>query len=297
MDRLATETGLPLATRDAPTVEASTSAVSWGAIIAGAVVAAAVSLILFALSSGLGLAAVSPWPGSGASLVTFSVMTGIGLIVVQWVASGVGGYITGRLRTRWIRTHTHEVFFRDTAHGFITWALSTVIVAAVVATGITSAAASLASAGARGAAAVAAGGALGASQQGPGTVSVYNVDTLFRAVEPAATQPATTTEARAEATRILAKSLGTGAVPTADRAYLVRLVVASTGLPERDAQTRVDDVIETVKADEAKAREAADAARKASSAASIFTALSMVIGAFIACVAAALGGQLRDEHP
>ena len=195
MDRLATETGLPLSTRDTPTIEASTSAVSWGAISAGAVVAAAVSLILFALASGLGLAAVSPWPGSGASLATFSVMTGIGLIVVQWVASGVGGYITGRLRTRWIGTHTHEVFFRDTAHGFITWSLSTVIVAAVVATGFTSAASSLASAGARGAAAVASGAALGASQQGAGAVSVYNVDTLFRSVEPATSQPATTAEA------------------------------------------------------------------------------------------------------
>ena len=102
------------------------SAVSWPAIIAGAVVAAATSVLLLALGSGFGLASVSPWAG-GASPLTFTVMTAIWLIVMQWVASGLGGYLTGRLRTRWIGTHVHEVFFRDTAHGFLSWALATVI--------------------------------------------------------------------------------------------------------------------------------------------------------------------------
>src|SRR5260370_40642176 len=98
MDSLATERLSLLAASGAPTVEAPTSAVSWAAIIAGAVVAAAVSLILLALASGLGLASVSPWPDSGASLTTFSVMTAIGLIVVQWIASGTGGYLDHRRR-------------------------------------------------------------------------------------------------------------------------------------------------------------------------------------------------------
>src|SRR5580698_4091173 len=106
------------------------STVSWGAIIAGAVVAAAASVLLVALGSGFGLATLSPWPG-GPSPVTFTVMTAIWLIIVQWIASGVGGYLTGRLRTRWIGTHTHEVFFRDTAHGFLSWALATVITVAL----------------------------------------------------------------------------------------------------------------------------------------------------------------------
>jgi hypothetical protein len=293
MDRLAGEHGLSLGGREGATVEAATSAISWAAIVAGGLAATAVSLILFALASGLGLAAVSPWPGSGASLTSFSVATAIGLIVVQWIASGVGGYITGRLRTRWVGTHTHEVFFRDTAHGFITWALATVIVTAIVATGVTSAVSSLA----RGAATVASATGVGASQPGAGVVSPYNVDTLFRSSEPAANSTATTAEARTEAARILTRSLGTGDVPAADRAYLARLVAASTGLSATDAQTRIDQVIATVKADETKARQAADAARKAGAAASICTALAMAIGAFIACVAAALGGQLRDQHP
>jgi hypothetical protein len=301
MDRLANERLSPLAGSGAPTVEASTSAVSWAAIVAGAVVAAAVSLILLALASGLGLASVSPWPNSGASLTTFSVMTAIGLIVVQWLASGTGGYITGRLRTKWVGTHTHEVFFRDTAHGFITWALATVLVASILA----SATSSLVSAGARGAATVAAGAAQGAGQgaansmqsgASPGTsVAGYDIDTLFRSARPDGN--ASMADARTEAARILAKGMATGDIPAADRTYLAQLVAARTGISDTDAQKRVDDVIAQVQAAEVKARQAADAARKASAAASIFTSLSMVIGAFIACAAAALGGQLRDQHP
>jgi hypothetical protein len=310
MDRLANEPLAPYATTGNQTVESSKSAVSWGAIIAGAVVAAAVSLILLALASGLGLASVSPWPNSGASLTTFSVMTAIGLIVVQWVASGFGGYVTGRLRTKWTGTHTHEVFFRDTAHGFIMWALSTVLVASLLA----SAATSLVGAGAHGAAMVASGAAAGgagaagsamsnssgssAGTLSPvGSVSPYNVDTLFRSAQPNANGGASNADARGEATRILARSLTSGDVAAADRTYLAQLVAARTGVSDTDAQKRVDDTIAQVQADETKARQAADTARKASAATSIFTALSMVIGAFIACLAAALGGQLRDEHP
>jgi len=333
MDRLANEPLAPYTTTGNQTVESSKSAVSWGAIIAGTMVAAAVSLILLALASGLGLASVSPGPNSGASLTTFSVMTAIGLIVVQWVASGFGGYITGRLRTKWTGTHTHEVFFRDTAHGFIMWALSTVLVASLLA----SATASLVGAGAHGAAMVASGAAAGgagaagsamaggsamssnsaggsagasggagggAASSAPagtmspvGSVSAYNVDTLFRSAQPNANAASSNAEARGEATRILARSLTSGDVPAADRTYLAQLIAARTGISDTDAQKRVDDTIAQVQADETKARQAADTARKASSAASIFTALAMVIGAFIACAAAALGGQLRDMHP
>src|SRR5450631_187729 len=124
--------------------ESTQSAVSWAAIISGAVVAAAVSLILVALGSALGLSSISPWPG-GASATTFTVMAAIWLVVTQWVASGFGGYLTGRLRTKWVATHTHEVFFRDTAHGFVAWSLATVLTAAL----LVSAASSLAAGGAR----------------------------------------------------------------------------------------------------------------------------------------------------
>ena len=90
-------------------------------------------MILFALGSGLGFAAASPWGDVARTAAHVGVFAGIWLIVVQWIASATGGYLTGRLRTRWIGTHTHEVFFRDTAHGFLTWALATVTVAAIAA--------------------------------------------------------------------------------------------------------------------------------------------------------------------
>lgn len=144
---------LPIEGVDAPTVESPISAVSWPAILAGAVVAIAVSLILLTLGSGLGAAAASPWPGVGPSPKTFTVFAGIWLIVTQWLSAAVGAYLTGRLRTRWTGTHSHEVFFRDTAHGFLAWAVASVIVG-----GLAVLAANSAASGAAAAAAGTAGG-------------------------------------------------------------------------------------------------------------------------------------------
>lgn len=274
------------------TNESSVSAVSWTAIIAGAFIAMSASVLLVALGSGLGLASISPWRDTGASPTTFTAITAIWLIVVQWISSGLGGYLTGRLRTRWVGTHTHEVFFRDTAHGFIAWSVATVVVAFVIA----SAASSMIGAGVHAAATVGSGAAQGVAntaQTGP-VVAPYDVDILFRSAQSDANAP--TSDARAETSHILAKGLTTGDVPTADRSYVAALVAARTGISQPEAEKRVDDAIAQVKAAETKARETADAARKAAAEASIFTALSMLIGAFIACAAAVLGGHRRDQH-
>src|ERR1700744_2037009 len=107
--------------------EASSSAVSWAAIFAGAFGALALAVVLTSLGAGLGLTTISAWPNSGASATTFTISAGIGLIVVQWLSSALGGFITGRLRTKWVGVHPHEVFFRDTAHGFFSWALTTIV--------------------------------------------------------------------------------------------------------------------------------------------------------------------------
>src|SRR5712672_2205710 len=131
MDTL-TQGRTAIAASSVPTSESSVSAVSWPAIFGGAFVAAAASLVLVALGSGLGLASISPWRDSGASATGVAWMTAAWLIVVQWLSAGLGGYLAGRLRTKWANTHTHEVFFRDTAHGFITWAVATVLVVAVL---------------------------------------------------------------------------------------------------------------------------------------------------------------------
>jgi hypothetical protein len=278
------------------TPESSVSAVSWPAIFGGAFVAAASSLVLVALGSGFGLASVSPWRDVGASATTVAWMTAAWLIVTQWLSSGLGGYVAGRLRTKWANTHTHEVFFRDTAHGFITWAVGTILVAGFLASAVTSAI----SGGAHAAATVASGAIQGVATQGPGTsqagstLATYDMDLLFRSSQTG--NGTTTTDARAEAARILANGVASGDVPTTDRAYLAELVAARSGISPEDAQRRVDTAIARAKAADIRARQAAEAARKAASEASIFTALSMLVGAFIACIAAALGGQRRDLH-
>ncbi len=272
--------------------EASVSAVSWPAIIAGAAVAAAASLLLVSLGTGLGFASLSPGSNDGPSATTFTVMTAIWLIVVQWVASGLGGYLTGRLRTKWVGTHTHEVFFRDTAHGFVTWAVATVITSVIVAT----AASAVVSGGAKAAASVASGaaqaGAIASAKGSPDAASGYAIDALFRSTSANAAGP----EVRAEALRILVKGVRDGEISPADRTYLADLIAARTGISQQEAAQRIDNAMSQLKAAEAKAREVADAARKAASAASICTALAMLIGAFIASVAAALGGGQRDNH-
>jgi hypothetical protein len=264
--------------------ESSVSAISWRAIFGGAVAAAASSIILVLLGAGLGFAAISPWPNAGATAATFSIVAGIWLIVVQWLSSGIGGFITGRLRTKWVNVHTHEVFFRDTAHGFLTWAVAAVLGAFIVA----SAASSVLGTTTRAAGTAASGAAQGAAR-------AYDVDTLYRGQKPELAS--TDQQTQMETTRILARGIENGGVSEGDRNYLVDQVAARTGLSHDDAQKRVDDVIAQEKAAEAKARQVADAARKSASAVSIFTALSMLIGAFIASAAAAYGGSLRDEHP
>lgn len=186
--------------------------------------------------------------------------------------------------------HTHEVFFRDTAHGFLAWAVAVVIGAAVLASGVSS----LLSGGAHAAGTVASGAADGASrgavQENP---FAYYVDSLFRSDHPNAN--ATDQDVRAEAARILAAGIRNGDVPAGDKTYLAQLVAARTGISQADAEKRVDDVIAQAKAAETKARQIADATRKAGAYLSIFTAVSMLIGAFIAAAAAALGGRHRDE--
>lgn len=268
--------------------EPSKSAVSWAAIFAGAAAGVATSLILLAVGAGMGLASVSPWANAGASLTTFTVMTAIWLIFMQWVASGLGGYITGRLRTRWAGTHPHEVFFRDTAHGFLTWSVATLIAVVFIASSAFMTVKDAASA------ANIAGQQMDQAHLTPTDAFAYDVDRLFRSTRP---DNASMAPARAEAATILATGALGGAIPADDRGYLAQLVAARTGLAAADAQARVDIVVAHEQAMWRKAREAADAARKAAAQLSLFTALAMLIGAFIACVGAALGGQQRDQHP
>jgi len=174
-------------------IDTSIHSVSWAAIIAGAVGATAITVLLLTLGSGLGLAAATPGARSP-STTTFGALIAVWLVGTEWIASALGGYLTGRLRSRWGDTHVHEVFFRDTVHGFLAWALAAIVAAVFI---------------------------------GP-------------ALAGAATNSA--------------------------------------------------DAAAAIAADP-------DAARKAAAAFSIVSALAMAVGAFIASVAAAIGGHERDLHP
>jgi hypothetical protein len=275
--------------------EGPTSAVAWSAIFGGAVAALAATLVLMSLGTGLGLTTVSPWPNSNPSATTFGVVAAIWLVIVQWLSSALGGYLTGRLRTKWVGMHTDEVFFRDTAHGFLAWAVATVVVVIFVASAALSGVSGAAKAGTAVASSAAEGAGQGARQEAGNSSdpTAYLVDLLFRSDNPnVATQGG---DIRSEATRILVAGVRNGDLPPPDRAYLGKLVASKTNLSQPEAEKRVDIVIAQMKDAAAKARQAADTARKTAVSISILTALSMVIGAFIASAAAALGGRLRDE--
>jgi hypothetical protein len=116
-------------------VESSAAAVEWAAITGGALAAIGVTIILLAFGPGLGLATVSPWSFGASPPAAFGIAAGLWLIVTQWLSSGLGGYMAGRLRKKWVGIRTDEVFFRDTAHGFLAWALATAIIVALITLG------------------------------------------------------------------------------------------------------------------------------------------------------------------
>jgi hypothetical protein len=285
----------------------SESAVSWGAVIAGAVGAAALSLVLFVLGTGLGLAVASPWAGDGISGKAASVSTILWVTLVQLLASALGGYLAGRLRTRWTTVHTDEVFFRDTAHGFLAWAVATLLMATlmssaigtVISSGIKAGGevaktATMAGASAGAAAASASDGKSAANPMG------YFVDSLFRRNSGTATPSQPLPPDRIpEVTRIFGNALQSGELADADRQYLGQVVAEQTGMAPAEAERRVTDTFTKLKGDvdaaAAKAKQAADDARKASAALALWLVVSLFIGAFIAAFTATFGGRLRDS--
>ncbi|MGZ8915336.1 MAG: hypothetical protein ACXW1Z_19780 [Methylobacter sp.] len=296
-------------------LQAHASAVSWGAIVAGAAGAAALALILLMLGTGLGLSSVSPWAYSGVSATTFGVSSILWLTFTQLVASGMGGYLAGRLRTRWVSVHSDEVYFRDTAHGFLAWAVAALATAAL----LTSVIGSIVSGGIQagtsvaGNIAAAAVGSEAAKSNSNSEPVGYFVDSLFRKdvyaiaaapapagsdVIPGATLVSTTNESGSEVTRIFMNSIPSESLPAEDIRYVGQLVALRTGLTQQDAEKRVIDTYARVQTKlhdaEIAAKEAADKSRKASAYAALWLFISLLIGAFVASFAATIGGRLRD---
>ena len=293
------------------------SAVSWSAVFAGALAAAALSLIMLILGAGLGLSVVSPWSLSGISAGTFGVAAIAWITFTQLVASGMGGYMAGRLRTKWVSVHTDEVYFRDTAHGFLAWAAASLVTAAVLASatgailgsGVQAGAtvASTVVSGAAGAAGMAAAKA-GSLESSSSDVSAYFIDALFRKdVAASAASGGTPTLAvdvvtgsapAAEIGRIYINSLRSGSMAAEDTRYVGQLVSLRTGLAQVDAEKRVSDSFTRLqtklKEAETAAKDAADKARKASAYAALWVFISLLAGAFVASLAATFGGRQRD---
>jgi hypothetical protein len=261
-----------------PAGEAQSSGVSWGAVIGGAFAAAAFYLILLALGAGFGLSAVSPWSNVGASASTVGAVAIAWLVIIELIASGLGGYLTGRLRTKWALIHTDEVFFRDTANGFLAWAVALVISATLLAS---TAASMVGHVAERGSASTTAAAA--SNMMDP---NAYFVDTLFRSDNPGS--GSRDAAVQAEAGRILSHALRQNQIPPEDRNYLARLVSAKTGLSELAAEKRVSDVI-------ARAQQTEDTARRVSSHLLLWLFLALLMGAFCASYAATIGGRQRDH--
>lgn len=307
--RFATDT-TRVASDPATFVHRHEAAVSWGAILAGGAGAAAFALILLTLGTGLGLTSLSPWSSGSANAKAFGFAAVIWVCVTSILTSGLGGYLAGRLRRRWADVDPDEVHFRDTAHGFLSWAVATLFTAAV----LTSAVSGIVRTGAQAAAATSAGGAtMETMQRGNAGAAIntwplgYFVDSLYRmpagasASQPAgqAGQAGGNEIPRAETARILLNSAASGAqLSSEDTAYLAQLVARHTGLSMDAAQARVTTTYtrlqEKMAALDAAAKDAAEKARKITIGASLWLFVSLLLGAFSASLMATYGGRVRQ---
>jgi hypothetical protein len=262
--------------------EAAASGVSWAAVTAGAFAAAALSLILLALGAGAGLSSLSPFSTSGASATVVGVGALLFLCIVQIISSGVGGYLAGRLRTKWVDLHTDEVYFRDTAHGFLAWCVALVMGAAFL---------GAAAAGMVGASATTRATSDSASTADTAALEAnrYYIDSLFRGGKAATS--ADDTASKAAAASVFAHAISNGIVLSPDdRNYVAGLVSASTGLNHAEADARVTNVFERDLA-------AVDQTRKAVAHSLYWLFVALLLGAFTASFAATLGGRRRDHMP
>jgi hypothetical protein len=269
----------------------------WGPVLAGAIAAAAISFLLLTFGSAIGLSLTSPWPNTGARLWVVALAVGWWTVVVQIGSFAAGGYLAGRMRSRWGESETDEGQFRDSAHGFMVWAVG-VLIGGLLLAWTAGAAIQTAT---QATATVAGGAASGATAASALQPTDYAVDLLLRGesgtASPAAKLPGQRDDStlRAEAGRIFAASIRNQEFSARDRDYLAGVVRERTGLPEAEAQRRVDAAMIEARDLEIKARQQADNARRAGVIAGLIAAVSLLIGCVAACMAASLGGRHRDE--
>ena len=285
--------------------------------------AAAISLVLMTFGSALGLSFVSPQEGAEPPGIGFIILTALWTVIVTVASFSIGGYLAGRMRRRAFDSSPHEVTVRDATHGLTVWAVGVLIggmLAASVAAGVMKTGAQVA--GAAVGAGVAAAGAAASDDE----TSAYFADALFRASAPRTSNPdvaaapdeqtmvdeqampddamggpgPVSDESKQEAGRILVMGAARDdGLTEADKTQLAHLVARETGVSDQEARARVDNVLQQVDqaatTAEAKARDAADAARKFAVLAAFLTVASLLVAAAGASMAARMGGRHRDE--
>lgn len=295
-------------------------ALSWPAIFAGAAAAAVLSLIFLLLGIGLGFSSISPWAPAGVSGTTFSVSTILWITITSLIASAMGGYLAGRLRSRWFDAQPDEVHFRDTAHGFLAWAMATLITATLLASTIDSivsgtihTSASLVGVGMLTTAASGTGNGVinkGSTMDSGATSFPYFMHRLFRdeknsdAVTNENNPPTNNLSpnegvvVNQEMTGIFTHALWSGKLEDDDSRYGAQLIVKHTHLNQQEAEKRMVDMFNALQTQlrdaEIMARNAADQARKAFAYGSLWLFISLLISAFVASLSAVYGGRLRD---
>ena len=306
----------PLVTPAAAVAVGAPRSVQWGAIILGALGATAISMVLLAFGAGIGLSATSAQPYAGASAKALAVISALYTAVTMVAAFAAGGYITGRMRLPATEDDIAESDFRDGAHGFGVWALGLVLGAAVAASGV----AGVVKTAVQATAAVAGAASAGAASNPQLTSQIsmnptdYAVDRILApapagggnmATNPPAggvPAPATTAQAApsradmtAPVTRIFAASIKSGQLDPRDKATLVAIVQQQTGLPQAEAEKRVDEAYNDLKTAEQKARDAAEKARKAALITAFGVAATLLLGCAAACAGASAGAKHRHE--
>jgi hypothetical protein len=247
--------------------------ISWGAVIAGAIAASALTFVLITFGAAIGLAIASPSATWRDTSVALALLSGLWLLLTAIASFALGGYLAGRLRATGESTTADEVELRDGLHGLLVWGLA-ILIGAALALGL-----------ARTAAAPATSNVLAPTASTAEPLLAFELDRLFRADRRAgeAVEP----DVRAQAARIITTSLGHADMAAEDRAYLVRLVMARTGLAQPDAERRVTEVI-------AQARRAIRRARANAVILAFMAAASLLAGAAVAWFAAGFGGRHRD---
>src|SRR5215813_10575134 len=201
-------------------------------------------------------------------------LSGLYVVLAAFASYGLGGYLAGLMCTR--LSSREDADLRDGLHGLLVWALATLLVAVI----------GLATAQSLTRLAAPSGGQAGSSTSVAGeNLIAYDLDRLFRAER----RPNGDLDyARAEAARILLTASSHRGMQPEDRAYLVRLTAANTGLAQPDAERRVDEVAARAKENISRAR------RSAVILAFTAGAAAALLGAAAAWFAACAGGRVRD---